>query len=113
MSSLQTKRTYDHGLIALVRETGDVALATRNGVPRSTAAGWLRPSPLDIVTHATVDASATEFRVRVAKVGRRISRLPAFLHNRPARFPNANGVALFGRTRVASFGRALTQTRAL
>jgi hypothetical protein len=48
-------------------------------VPRSTASGWLRRSQRDVITHATVDASAAELQVRVARLEKRISRLAAFL----------------------------------
>ncbi len=37
----RTQRTYDHRLKELVCETGDIRLATKQGVPRSTARGWL------------------------------------------------------------------------
>ena len=35
------QRVYDHRLRELVRTTGDTGVATRLGVPRSTAQGWL------------------------------------------------------------------------
>jgi len=44
------QRTYDHRLRELVRKTGDLTIATRLGVPRSTVAGWLRAQPQDVVT---------------------------------------------------------------
>ena len=50
MSSRRRKQTYDHRLIRLVQETRDASIATRLGVPRSTAAGWLRRSPPEVVT---------------------------------------------------------------
>ena len=42
MQENRRQRTYDPRLIQIVRESGDVTVATRIGVPRSTAAGWLR-----------------------------------------------------------------------
>lgn len=44
------QRTYDHRLRELVRETGDLTVATKLGVPRSTAAGWLRGGKQDVIT---------------------------------------------------------------
>lgn len=79
MPASRTKRTYDHRLIELVRETGDIDLATHHGVPRSTAAGWLCRSHRDVVSIPSLDASAAELRVRVARLEKRISRLAAFL----------------------------------
>ena len=36
------QQVYDHRLRDLVRQTGDIGIATATGVPRTTAAGWLR-----------------------------------------------------------------------
>ena len=43
-------KTYDHRLRELARQTGDVTIATSAGVPRSTAAGWLRRPGRSTVT---------------------------------------------------------------
>ena len=51
----RTQRTYDHRLKDLVRETGDIRLATKQGVPRSTARGWLRWPRKDVVTLDVLD----------------------------------------------------------
>jgi len=42
MPTRRAQRTYDHRLIRLVQETRDATIATRLGIPRSTAAGWIR-----------------------------------------------------------------------
>ena len=42
MTPRRTRRTYDHRFRQLVRETGDLRPALRNGVPRSTARDWSR-----------------------------------------------------------------------
>ncbi len=44
------QRRYDHRLQDLVRETGDLSIVTEVGVPRSTAAGWLRAEPHDVIS---------------------------------------------------------------
>ena len=42
MANQLRQRVYDHRLRDLVRQTGDIGIATAAGVPRSTATGWLR-----------------------------------------------------------------------
>lgn len=49
MAATRAQRAYDHRLRDLVRATGDITLATRLGVPRSTVAGWLRGATAPVV----------------------------------------------------------------
>ena len=49
-TSPRTQRAYDHRLKDLVRETGDIRLATKQGIPRSTARGWRRWPRKNVVT---------------------------------------------------------------
>jgi len=79
MATRRTQRSYDHRLVRLVRETGDATLATRLGVPRSTAAGWLRRSPPTVVTVPGLAASVVGLGIRVARLEKRIRRLSALL----------------------------------
>jgi len=51
-------RIYDHRLVQLLRETGDPTIATRFGVPRSTAAGWIRRGPRTVTALAADPCSA-------------------------------------------------------
>jgi len=37
----RTQRSYDHRLRAMVKDSGSVEIAVRNGIPKSTARGWL------------------------------------------------------------------------
>ena len=76
---MASNRTYDHRLIQSVQETGDSAIATRLGVPKSTVSGWIRRSPRDVVSASGLDESAAELRVRVARLERRVHRLAAML----------------------------------
>ena len=46
----QPQCSYDHRLKELVRTSGDLSVATELGIPRSTALGWLRDSPGEVVT---------------------------------------------------------------
>jgi putative transposase len=71
------QRTYDHRLRALVRETGDLTVATRRGVPRSTAAGWLRAERQDIVTLDIFDKTESQLQAEVLKLRRRVRVLGA------------------------------------
>ena len=49
-STTRIQRRYDHRLRALVQTTGDLGLAVRHGVPRSTARGWLTQTSTEVVT---------------------------------------------------------------
>ncbi len=49
-TTTRTQRRYDHRLQSLVKTTGDISLAVREGVPRSTARGWLTRSNSEVVT---------------------------------------------------------------
>jgi putative transposase len=40
-TTARLQHRYDHRLRNLVQRTGNVTIATRLGVPRSTARGWL------------------------------------------------------------------------
>ena len=73
------QRTYDHRLRELVRETGDLTVATRLGVPRSTAAGWLRAGNRDVVTLEVLDRREIELQAEVLKLQRRIRVLGAVI----------------------------------
>ena len=73
------QRTYDHRLVRLVQDTRDPTIATRLGVPRSTAAGWILRAPRLVVAAPGHDASTAELRSRVARLEKRVRRLTAFL----------------------------------
>ena len=71
MKSKRIQRSYDHRLVHLVQETGDATIATRIGVPRSTANGWVRRAPRSVTTGATADDALAELRTRVARLEKR------------------------------------------
>jgi transposase InsO family protein len=79
MDTPRRQQRYDHRLIELVRRTGDVGHATRRGVPRSTAAGWLAQRALDVVTLPHLVESEPELRLRVTRLEKRVERLRAML----------------------------------
>jgi hypothetical protein len=68
----RTRRSYDHRLRDLVRDTGDVTIATRLGVPRSTAAGWLRRKGGTIVTAEPLSAREKQLQSEVVRLRRRV-----------------------------------------
>ena len=69
------QRTYDHRLRELVRETGDPAFATKLGVPRSTAAGWLQGGAQEVITLDVLDLREMKLQAEVPKLRHRIRAL--------------------------------------
>jgi hypothetical protein len=69
------QRAYDHRLRDVVRQSGDPGIATRLGVPRSTAIGWLKGSRLPVLTVRHVDAAEDAVRLEVCRLQQRILRL--------------------------------------
>ena len=70
-------KTYDHRLRDLVRQTRDVSLATRIGVPRSTASGWLKGPTRSTVTVDVLSMSEQELKVEVLRLQRQVEKLRA------------------------------------
>ena len=75
MEAQRIRRRYDHRLQQLVHETGDIKLAVRHGVPRSTARDWSRLSFPEVVSLDVVSMSEHELRVEVVKLRKRNARL--------------------------------------
>ena len=75
-----TQNQYDHRLRRLIQTTGDLDLAVRHGVPRSTARGWLRQARADVVSIDVLDMDAEALQREVLFLRRRVSRLLALLH---------------------------------
>jgi putative transposase len=78
-TSARLQRRYDHRLRHLVQRTGDVTVATRLGVPRSTARGWLGTAPTVVVCLDVADLTEPELRQEVLKLRRRVQKLTALL----------------------------------
>ena len=66
------QRIYDHRLKELVRQTGNLTIATRLGVPRSTAAGWLRSQTQDVITLDVLELREKQLQAEVLKLRRRM-----------------------------------------
>ena len=73
------RRTYDHRLRDLIQVTGDTQLATRRGIPHSTARAWLRLPARDVVTLDVMDMTEATLRQEVLNLRRRNERLVAIL----------------------------------
>ena len=79
MAARRTRRSYDHRFRDFVRETGDVELAVRNGVPRSTARERSRFASPKIISLDVASMSQQELRREVLDLRKRHERLLAIL----------------------------------
>ncbi len=79
ISTTRILRRYDHRLRDLVRSTEDIGHATRRGVPRSTARGWLTPARAEVVTVDIVDMARVNLQQDVLALRKRVEWLSALL----------------------------------
>ena len=73
------QRRYDHRLRSLVQTTGDLELAIRHGVPRSTARGWRTKTTTEVVSLDVVELDTIRLQHEVIQLRRRIARLVSLL----------------------------------
>ena len=73
------QQRYDHRLRELVQRTGNVAIATALGVPRSTARGWVVAGANVVVSLEGDDRTAQDLRQEILKLWRRVEKLAALL----------------------------------
>ncbi len=78
-STTRILRSYDHRLRDLVRSAGDIGHATRRGVSRSTARGWLTSARAEVVTIDVVDMDVLNLQQEVLALRARVERLVALL----------------------------------
>jgi transposase InsO family protein len=78
-TSRRPQRRYDHRLRELVRDTGNVTIATDLGVPRSTARGWLRKAPAVVVSLDVTNLKTSELQQEIVALRRRVRKLTALL----------------------------------
>ena len=76
MNSRRSTRFYDHRLVRVVQATRDTSLATRQGVPGSTARGWLRQAPRTVPLSADA-RTFLDLHRRLARLERRCRLLQA------------------------------------
>ena len=77
----RVQQRYDHRLRDLVRSTGNIGHATRRGVPRSTARGWLTATHADVVTVDVVDLDVHRLQHEVLALRHRVEMLLAMLRS--------------------------------
>ena len=70
-------RTYDHRFRDLVRSAGDIGHATRRGVPRSTARGWLTAARAEVFTLDAVEMDILSLQQEVLALRKRVEWLVA------------------------------------
>lgn len=75
----RTQRIYGHRRVRLIRDTGDPSLATRLGVPRSTAAGWVRRARRPVISSPGLDGAPPHLLARLTHLEQRVRRLSALL----------------------------------
>ncbi len=75
----RAQRNYDHRLRNLVFSTGNIQLALDRGVPRSTAHGWLRTAPREVVSVDGLDHTVEELRNELFALREKIAKLRALL----------------------------------
>ena len=78
-TTARPQHRYDHRLRNLVQRTGNVAIASDLGVPRSTARGWLGKAPKVVVSLDVTDLSAPALHQEVLELRRRLKKLTALL----------------------------------
>jgi transposase InsO family protein len=69
------RRAYDHRIRDLVCEERDPALFAQLGIPRTTAASWIRRGSRPVVTAALFDQHEQQLRAKVLKLERRVQLL--------------------------------------
>jgi hypothetical protein len=77
--SLRTQQRYDHRLRQLIQTTGDLDLAVRHGVPRSTARGWLKQANIQVVSIDVLDMDAAQLQQEILRLQSRLQKLIALL----------------------------------
>ena len=79
VATTRIQHRYDHRLSDLVRSSGDIGHATRRGVPRSTARGWLTSTRAEVVTVDVVDLDVLRLQQEVLALRQRVEWLVAML----------------------------------
>jgi hypothetical protein len=77
--SVRRNRICDDRLVQLVQRTGDIGIATRRGVPRSTARGRMRQKRCEVVTDPLLDETPAALHARIVRLERRVRRPGAML----------------------------------
>ena len=73
------QKKYDHRLRQLIQNTGDLDLAVRYGVPRSTARGWLKQTHANVISIDVLNMDAASLQQEVLRLRRRTAQLLSML----------------------------------
>jgi putative transposase len=76
-TNIPSPKTYDHRLRNLVYTTKDVSLALDLGVPRSTAYGWVRNEPPEVITLDALNLDEQQLQYELIRIRKRCRRLIA------------------------------------
>jgi hypothetical protein len=95
ISPTRSRHSYDHRLRDLVRSNGNIEHATRRGVPRSTARGWLNARATRLVALDFADQDHQRLQREVLALRRRVDRFLALLRLMVVRW-KASGFSLSG-----------------
>ena len=79
IAKTRIQQRYDHRLRDLVRLTGNIGHATRRGVPRSTARGWMTSTCAKVITVDVVDMDVRRLQQEVLALRERVELLLAML----------------------------------
>jgi transposase InsO family protein len=79
MTTLRTRRTYDHRIRELICETGDPYLFPELKIPRSTIRSWLHRGIPDVVTCDSLSAEETELLAELQELRHRAAVLRAIV----------------------------------
>ena len=71
----RVQRSYDHRLRNFVRDTGDVSHATRIGVPRSTALGWIKRASRPVLSLKAHDHDVEKLECEVNRLRSQVAKL--------------------------------------
>jgi hypothetical protein len=91
-TTTQTQNRYDHRLKELVRSTQDIRCAIQQGVPPSTARGWLRAPTVEVISIDVVQRDAINYKTRSCSFGPGVGRDRKLSSNAP--FPTVDCTAL-------------------
>jgi len=94
-TAARLQQRYDHRLRDLVQRSGDLTIATKLGVPRSTARGWRGAAPTVVVGLEVANLTAEELRQEILTLRRPIDKLAALLRLAVALL-HASGFSLSG-----------------
>ena len=79
MTTLRTRRSYDHRIREMVCETGDPDLFPELKIPRSTIRSWPHRGIPDVVTFDPLSAETTELLVEIQELRHRAAVLGAIV----------------------------------